>query len=160
MVDADAFRDALGRFATGVTVVTYADEDGDHGITVNSFTSLSLSPPLVLWNCDVEATTHDRLDEGDAYAVNVLSADQQWLSDRFAGAHQEMADPFHDVAVERGATGSPLIEDSLATIDCSVEAVHPGGDHSILVGRVEEIDVSDPDADPLLFYRGEYREMA
>jgi len=160
MVDADAFRDALGRFATGVTVVTYADEDGDHGITVNSFTSLSLSPPLVLWNCDVEATTHDRLDEGDAYAVNVLAADQQWLSDRFAGAHQEMADPFDDVPVERGVTGSPLIEDTLATIDCTVEAVHPGGDHSILVGRVEELGVGDPDADPLLFYRGEYREMA
>lgn len=160
MVDSDAFRDALGRFATGVTVVTYADEDGDHGITVNSFTSLSLSPPLVLWNCDVEASTHDRLADGDSYAVNVLTADQKWLSDRFAGAHQEMENPFHDVETDRGETGSPLIEDTLATIDCTVEAVHPGGDHSILVGRVEDLEVRNPDADPLLFYRGEYREMA
>jgi len=160
MVDPQAFRNALGSFATGVTVVTYTVDGTDHGITVNSFASLSLDPPLVLWNCDKGAESHDLLAETDSYAVNVLTADQEWLSTRFAGQHNEMADPFHDVDRHPGETGAPVIEDALVTIDCTIEDRLPGGDHSIFVGRVVDVVGGNPDADPLLFFRGQYREMA
>lgn len=160
MVDQTAYREALGTFATGVTVVTFSVDGVDHGITVNSFSSLSLDPPLVLWNCDVKATTHELLAEADSYAVNVLAEGQEWLSARFAGEHREMADPFVDVDVHRGETGSPLIPETLATIDCTIEERYPGGDHTIFVGRVEELEVGDHEAAPLLFFRGEYREIA
>ena len=159
MVDADEYRTALGRFATGVTVVTFAGDDGDHGITVNSFTSLSLDPPLVLWNCDVEADSHELLPEAGHYAVNVLTDEQEWLSARFAGEHREMDDPFEDVDVRRGETGAPLIAGTLAHVDCTLEATHEGGDHSIFVGRVEDLGVGDEEAEPLLFYEGGYRAI-
>jgi flavin reductase (DIM6/NTAB) family NADH-FMN oxidoreductase RutF len=159
MVDQDEYRHALGRFATGVTVVTFAAGDADHGITVNSFASLSLDPPLVLWNCDVEADSHELLPEAGHYAVNVLAEDQEWLSARFAGEHREMVDPFEDVDVRRGETGAPLIEGTLAYVDCTLEETYPGGDHSIFVGRVEDLGVGDEDADPLLFYEGGYRAI-
>ena len=160
MVDSTEFRNALGSFATGVTVVTFSVEGVDHGITVNSFASLSLDPPLVLWNCDVGADSHDVLEDADAYAVNVLSADQEWLSNRFAGEHKEMDDPFEDIETSEGETDAPIIADTLATIDCSIEDRIPGGDHTIYVGRVEDLVVGDLDAEPLLFFRGEYRELA
>ena len=159
MVDADEYRNALGHFATGVTVVTYAADGADHGITVNSFASLSLDPPLVLWNCDVSAESHDMIPEAGHYAVNVLTAEQEWLSTRFAGEHREMDDPFHDVPVRRGETGAPIIEGSLSYVDCSLEETFAGGDHSILVGRVEDMGVAADGADPLLFYQGEYRSI-
>ena len=160
MVEPTAYREALGSFATGVTVVTFAVDGVDHGITVNSFASLSLDPPLVLWNCDVAARSHDLLEDADAYAVNVLAADQEWLSTRFAGEHAEMDEPFHDVSFSRGTTGAPLLEGTLATVDCTIEERFPGGDHTIYVGRVEDLAVGDPEAEPLLFFRGEYRELA
>jgi len=160
MVDPTEFRDALGSFATGVTVVTFAVDGDPHGITVNSFASLSLDPPLVLWNCDVDTDSHARLQDADAYAVNVLADDQEWLSNRFAGAHKEMDDPFGDVDTVAAETGAPLIEGTLAGIDCSIESRLPGGDHTIYVGRVQTLLDGDVDADPLLFFRGDYRELA
>lgn len=160
MVDPTAYRETLGTFATGVTVVTFTVDGVDHGITVNSFASLSLDPPLVLWNCDVAARSHDLLEDSDSYAVNVLAADQEWLSTRFAGEHGDMAEPFHDVAFTRGTTGAPLIEGTLATVDCTIEERIPGGDHTIYVGRVEDLDLRDPQGEPLIFFRGEYRELA
>jgi flavin reductase (DIM6/NTAB) family NADH-FMN oxidoreductase RutF len=159
MVDPIEFRNAMGNFATGVTVVTFAVDGADHGITVNSFASLSLDPPLVLWNCDEDADSHDLLERADSYAVNVLSAEQEWLSSRFAGEHKEMDDPFHDVAFTRGDTGAPLIEGCLATADCHITERYPGGDHTIYVGEVRDVAVGEP-ADPLLFFRGEYRDIA
>ena len=159
MVDPDEYRNALGHFATGVTVVTYAADGADNGITVNSFASLSLDPPLVLWNCDVSAESHDLIPEAGHYAVNVLTEEQEWLSTRFAGEHREMDDPFHDVPVRRGETGAPIIEESLSYVDCSLEETFAGGDHSILVGRVEDMGVEADDADPLLFYQGQYRSI-
>ena len=159
MVDADEYRRTLGSFATGVTVVTFSRDGEDHGITVNSFASLSLDPPLVLWNCDVSAATHDLLPEAGHYAVNVLTDEQEWLSNRFAGEHKEMDDPFHDVDVTRAETGAPIVEGALSYVDCSLEETHAGGDHSIFVGRVEDLGVLEADADPLLFYEGQYRSL-
>lgn len=160
MVDPTEFRNALGSFATGVTVVTFAVDGVAHGITVNSFASLSLEPPLVLWNCDVDTDSHDLLQDANSYAVNVLAADQEWLSNRFAGEHKGMDDPFEDVDTFEAETGAPVIEGTLASIDCAIEDRLPGGDHTIYVGRVEDMVVGDLDAAPLLFFRGEYRELA
>ena len=156
---ADEYRRTLGTFATGVTVVTFSHEGTDHGITVNSFASLSLDPPLVLWNCDVSASSHDLLPEAGHYAVNVLSVEQEWLSNRFAGEHKEMDDPFHDVDVTRAETGAPILDGSLSYVDCTVEETYDGGDHTILVGRVEDLGVLDADAEPLVFYEGQYRSL-
>ena len=97
--------------------------------------------------------------EAGHYAVNVLAEDQEWLSTRFAGEHREMVDPFHDVDVRRGETGAPLIEGTLAYVDCQLDARHDGGDHTIFVGRVEDLGVGDADAGPLLFYEGQYRAI-
>lgn len=156
MVDVDTFRNVMGSFATGVTVVTVSAEDGDHGMTVNSFASVSIDPPLVLFNADVDTTTHDYVAESEEYAVNVLTAEQEWISNRFAGEHQDMDDPFEDVPTTRAETGVPIIEDTLAYIDCTVWEAYDGGDHTIFVGEVEDLDVGEADADPLTFYQGGY----
>ncbi|WP_369731446.1 flavin reductase family protein [Natrarchaeobius versutus] len=150
----------LGNFATGVTVVTFTLDGEDHALTVNSFTSLSLDPPLVLWNCDVGASSHDLLEEADNYAINILTADQEELSNRFAGQHHEMDDPFEGIDLFRSETGAPIFEDTLAYLDCSIEAEHEGGDHTIFVGRVEDAAVQNSDDQPLIFYQGSYEELA
>jgi flavin reductase (DIM6/NTAB) family NADH-FMN oxidoreductase RutF len=156
MVDADQFRQVTGNFATGVTVVTMSTDERDHGMTVNSFASVSLDPPLVLFNADRATLSHDLVAEGENFAVNVLTAEQEWLSNRFAGEHHDLEDPFEDVDVRREATGAPIIEDTLCYIDCSLEEAYDGGDHTIYLGRVEEMDVQEADAAPLTFFRGQY----
>lgn len=155
MVDADTFRNVMGQFATGVTVVT-VDADGPHGMTVNSFASVSLDPPLVLFNADKETTTHDLVDEAGHYAVNILSKEQKWISDRFAGEHHDMEDPFEDVPTTTATTGAPIIEGSLAYIDCTLSESYPGGDHTIYLGEIEELSLEDATAKPLTFFRGQY----
>jgi flavin reductase (DIM6/NTAB) family NADH-FMN oxidoreductase RutF len=117
---------------------------------------VSLDPPLVLFCADVDTNCHDLVPEADHYAVNVLAADQEWLSNRFAGEHHEMDEPFHDVPTTHGSTGAPIIEDTLAYIDCSLYDSHEAGDHTIYVGKVEELDTVRSDADPLTFFRGDY----
>jgi len=156
MVSGDEFRATTGTFATGVTVVTTNDAGDDHGMTVNSFASVSIDPPLVLMSADKETTSHDRIQSADHYAVNVLTADQEWISNRFAGEHHEMDDPFEDIPVVRAETGAPIFEECLAFLDCALWAAYEGGDHTIYVGEVTALDVRRPDADPLTFYRGEY----
>jgi flavin reductase (DIM6/NTAB) family NADH-FMN oxidoreductase RutF len=104
----------------------------------------------------VGTTTHDLVDAEGHYAVNVLSEDQRWLSDRFAGQQDEMEDPFSDVDVTRAETGAPIIEDSLAYLDCSLWAAYDGGDHTIYVGEVQDCAVTTEDGDPLTFFRGRY----
>lgn len=156
MVDPSTYRDLLGHFATGVTVVTVDAGDRVHGMTVNSFSSVSLDPPLVQFGADVETLTHDLVAEAGHYGVNVLRRDQEHLSNRFAGAHHDMDDPFEDITLETGPSGAPLFADALVTFDCSLEASHAAGDHTIYVGRVASSSFIDEDADPLTFYRGDY----
>lgn len=156
MVDEESLRNSLGNFATGVTVVTMNDGDEDHGMTVNSFASVSLDPPLVLYNADKETDSHDFTAEAGNYAVNMLTADQEWISNRFAGQHKEMDDPFEEIATRRDVTGAPIFEEALAYFDCSLFDAYDGGDHTIYVGEVESFDVQRPDEDPLTFFRGDY----
>ena len=155
-VDPDTFRSALGRFATGVTIITTVDEAGkDHGMTASAFCSLSLAPPLVLVCVDRRATLHAALRVGAPLVVNVLAGSQEPLSRRFAGG--EPSDRFSGVGFERAPNGAAALHDTLARLECHVEALHPGGDHSIVVARVEHAVTHDDR--PLLYYRSGYATL-
>jgi flavin reductase (DIM6/NTAB) family NADH-FMN oxidoreductase RutF len=160
-VDAQAFKSALGRLPGPVTVVTAVGPDGPVGMTASSFTSLSLSPPLVLVCVAHRAGMHAHLSAASGFAVSVLSADQQAVSNRFAGPFDgpRFADLPHEPAPHSGA---PWLGGAIACVDCALHAVHDGGDHSIFVGRVEAVRLSpDPREalDPLLYFAGQYRRL-
>jgi flavin reductase (DIM6/NTAB) family NADH-FMN oxidoreductase RutF len=150
------FRDALGAFATGVCVVT-AKPDGwePFGMTVNSFASVSLDPPLILWSLQNDSDMYQAFENSSQFGVNILRAGQQDLSNLYAkkGDHVLQAEHF-----ELGASGVPVLPATLVTMECELEARHPGGDHIILVGRVLELTRREP-GEPLLFCAGAYREL-
>lgn len=154
--DPRTLRDALGCFATGVTVVTCFDADGQPvGLTANSFTSVSLDPPLLLVNIHKQANCASALVEAEHFAVNVLQTGQQPASIRFS-TRQE--DRFGANDWSRGEFGAPVLQESLSVFECERFAVYDGGDHHILVGRVVKAHFN-PDLDPLLFFRGRYRRL-
>jgi len=156
-VDPDTFRATLGRFATGVTVLTAVDAEGrDHGMTVSAFCSLSLDPPLVLACVDRSASMHDVFAEGTPFAVNVLAAGQEMLSRRFATGDQ--GDRFAGVGYARAPGGAAVLDGVLAWLDCRVAQRLPGGDHTIVVGAVQEAGTHDA-ARPLLYYRSGYASL-
>ncbi|TPN85478.1 alpha/beta fold hydrolase [Mesorhizobium sp. CU2] len=150
--DAMEFRRALGSFLTGVTIVTTVDETGDaRGFTANSFTSVSLDPPLVLVCIAKKALGHQAFSTSRGFAVNILSEEQKAASGIFAS---KAADKFASVAWQSGRTGNPLIEGSVAVFDCSMAQLVDAGDHSILIGRVQHFTHSG--AQPLGYCRGAY----
>lgn len=154
-VTADEFRRACGRFATGVTVATVLDAKSiPHGLTVNSFTSVSLEPPLILICLGHAVTCIDAFRAASHYGINVLTADQRELSDRFA---RKGHDRFDGLTWQRGETGVPLIPGCLAQIECAVHERFVSGDHDILVGRMVRAVVDDDD--PLLYFASRYREI-
>ncbi len=154
--DARTFRDALGCFATGVTVVTAICPDGSPiGLTANSFTSVSLDPPLLLVCIANNAGSAPYLRDAGRFAVNVLQIGQQPTSNRFAGKGE---DRFGVTPWEVGEYGTPVLTGSLSSFECSRDAVHDGGDHFILVGRVLKA-IFEPRRDPLLYFRGKYRKL-
>jgi flavin reductase (DIM6/NTAB) family NADH-FMN oxidoreductase RutF len=158
MVSTDEFRDAMGHFATGVTVVTSVDEDGQPvGTTANAVTSLSLDPPLVLVCFDLGSQTLQAIRGHGAFVVNVLAAPQQHLSTNFA--RRGLAAAWDGVQHRRGPTGSPRLEDVLAILECTVEHALPGGDHEIIVGRVRHAETSVNPNGPLVFFRGNYAAL-
>ena len=151
-----SFRDALGMFATGVTVVAAAGDGGELvGITVSSFNSVSLDPPLVLFSVDRSALSLPALRRAPGYTVSVLSADQVELSQRFAGTG---TDKWADLDPEYGFGGAPLIPGAIAGFECRPYATYDGGDHEIFVGEVVG-HRSAPSAAPLVFFGGEYRRL-
>ncbi|WP_172386752.1 flavin reductase family protein [Streptomyces sp. MNP-20] len=153
-LDAAEFRRVLGAFATGVTVVTApgAAPLGPAGFACQSFSSLSLDPPLVCFMVGRTSTTWPRIARAGVFCVNVLGADQADLCRAFAVSG---ADKFAGVSYDAApVTGAPRLAGTVAWIDCAVHAVHTGGDHLIVVGRVEALDATDGDAAPLLFHRG------
>ena len=154
--DPRTLRDALGCFATGVTVVTCVGDDGrPAGLTVNSFTSVSLDPPLLLVCLAKEAASAAPLTQADSFAVNVLQTGQQPASIRFATRDE---DRFGTTPWSRGEGGAPILEESLGVFECERYAVYDGGDHHILVGRVVKASF-DASLDPLLYFRGRYRRL-
>lgn len=152
-IDPREFRRALGAFATGVTVVTARGPGGETvGFTANSFTAVSLDPPLVLFCIDRAASCFATIEAASGFVVNVLADDQQALSVRFAEPH---ADRFVGIPTSDGPDGAKIVAGCLATLECRVEARHPGGDHVIVVGRVLRL-AARRDGRPLLFFRGAY----
>ncbi|HEY8449239.1 MAG TPA: flavin reductase family protein [Bacillota bacterium] len=149
-IDPKTFRQVLGHFATGITVVTTRDAGGEpRGLTVNAFTSVSLDPPLVLFSLDRNSTTAPAFEVADAFAINILRADQRPVAERFA---QTGGDKFTVGQWRSGKTGVPVLADALACIECTKWQVYDGGDHLLYLGRVEELWAGP--GDPLLFFRG------
>ena len=145
------FRQVLGHFATGVTVVTSVDGDGPIGLAVNSFTSVSLDPPLVAICVNRASTTWPRIRTVGHFTVNILGADQEAVSRTFAST----ADRFLGIGWRPSPSGGPVLDGALAWIDAAIDAEHDAGDHILVVGRVSALDVAR-EAAPLVFYRGGY----
>ncbi len=154
--DSRRFRGALGRFATGVTVVTGLMPDGTPaGVTVNAFTSVSLGPPLVLISLANTTTCLDAFIKGSRFAINVLREDQRHLSLTFATRRK---DKFKGLVYETWDSGCPILPGCLANLECTRVTVHQGGDHVVVIGEVNRMEHSEA-GNPLLYYRGSYARL-
>src|ERR1700675_344803 len=152
-IGSDVFRRVLGHFVTGVTVVTAFDADRPFGITVNALSSVSLDPPLVMVALDRRRFLTPIVRAAGRYAVNILSEDQQALSDCFAGAPVEPGrDAFCGARWHAGPTGLPLIDGAIATLECTVVETFSAGDHDLFIGRVDTLANEAHHAMPLLYY--------
>jgi 3-hydroxy-9,10-secoandrosta-1,3,5(10)-triene-9,17-dione monooxygenase reductase component len=145
----------LGSFATGVTIVTALDSDQNPiGMTVNSFNSVSLNPPLILWSISKDSNCFDDFIKSETFAVHVLNHSQEDLSNRFA---ESGGNKFLGLSLESGFESTPILPDFSACFECKTEHQYDGGDHIILVGRV--VSFEDRETDPLVFYRGQYKTI-
>jgi 3-hydroxy-9,10-secoandrosta-1,3,5(10)-triene-9,17-dione monooxygenase reductase component len=149
------FRNALGSFATGVCIITTLGKNGQKvGMTANSFNSVSLTPPLILWSIGKSTNCFDDFMAADAFAVHILAADQQDLSNRFATTGE---DRFANIQCTDGLSGIPILPHYSACFECKAANQFDGGDHIIMTGEV--VRFSDNQLDPLLFYRGSYHKL-
>ena len=153
--DSALYRQVLGHFPTGVTVITaIGPDDNPVGLAVGSFTSVSLDPPLVAFCPDKKSSSWPKIRDAGVFCVNILADDQEQICRVFASKGD---DKFKGIGWKSGATGSPVLSDVLAWIDCEIDAVHDAGDHEIVVGRVRELEVARENGPgPLVFYRGGY----
>ena len=157
-INSEDLRRILGRFVTGVTVVTYRHEGTPYGMTANAFTSISLDPPLILISVDKQARSHGRIAASRAFAVNILAERQEPIAIRFAGAHRELDNPFEGVPYTDGETGSPLLTTALGWLDCRLHAAHDAGDHTLFLGEILGLGVNSHES-PLVFYAGSLRKL-
>ncbi len=156
-VNGERFRQALGRFATGIVIITTRNGVGrPRAITVNAFTSVSLDPPLILFCLGKSSFHFDVFAEAQSFAVNVLRDDQRALSNRFAG---ETEDDLADLSCKGLVTGSPILPGCLTALDCATETQHDAGDHLIVIGRVLAID-EIASGDPLIYFESGYRRLS
>jgi flavin reductase (DIM6/NTAB) family NADH-FMN oxidoreductase RutF len=156
-ISSDTFRRVLGHFVTGVTVVTALDGERPFGITVNALSSVSLDPPLVMVALDRRRFLTPIVRAAGRYAVNILSEDQQALSDCFAGAPVDPGrEAFCGAAWHPGTTGLPLLDGSIATLECGVVDTFSAGDHDLFIGRVDVLASAPEHPMPLLYYRRRY----
>lgn len=151
-VDPWTLRQAMAQFATGVTVVTTVEGGRPYGLTASSFASLSMDPPLVLVCLSKRLETHGTIEKSGVFAINILSAAQREHGMRFAGMLPGVEDRFDGVEWTAAATGSPLLAGCLSWVDCRVWKIHDGGDHSIFVGDVQAVGVSESGEPPLLYH--------
>lgn len=152
-MDMDQFKSAMGRFGTGITVITGRATDGSFfGFTANSFTSLSLEPPLVLFCLKSSSPLFPLFSKSPDFAVNILGSEQRELSGLFA---QSGGDKFRELPLRHGLIGAPLLKGCLANLECGTREILPGGDHGIFVGEVKEVHLGK--GEPLLYYCGQYR---
>ena len=150
------FRNALGMFATGITVITTRTPEGvPLGLTVNSFNSVSLEPPLIVWSLGNDVSVREQFEGCEYYAINVLAADQEALSNRFAS---RIEDRFAGLTLEEGEGGVPLLTACCARFVCRNTTRHPGGDHIVFIGEVVSFDREE--RPPLIYHAGAYRRLA
>lgn len=154
----DEFRRLIGCFPTGVTIITMARGNEVRGMTANAVTSVSLDPLLLLICVDKRTITHQFLEEAQAFAVNILAEDQEHVSRALASHDSEDARRLMGHSYRPGQTGSPILDDCVAHIECRVTEIFPGGDHSIFIGQVEAGEVTR-EAPPLIFHRGKYGRL-
>lgn len=154
--DPRAFRTAMGQFATGIVVATGYAEGAPAGFAAQSFVSLSLDPPLVALCPGKGSTSWPRLRDSGSFCINILSAAQKPLCDLFAVSG---GNKFEEIEWRAGVTGSPILKDVLAYVDCELTAEHEAGDHTIAIGRVKDFQVLCPEEGPLLFFRGGYGQF-
>ena len=152
----DQFKNSLASWPSGVTVLTSSSGDQIHGMTVSDFSGASLSPPLVIVCCEIGSITTGLIAQGRCFAVNVLAADQQEVSIRFASKKFEHV-RFESLAYRRGETGAPLLEGAVVNLDCSLVSTYEAGDHVIYVGQIESAEVHD--REPLIYWKGGYRKI-
>jgi 3-hydroxy-9,10-secoandrosta-1,3,5(10)-triene-9,17-dione monooxygenase reductase component len=145
------FRDTMGQFCTGVVIVTGSNNGNLVGFAAQSFVSLSLTPPLVVVCPGKTSTSWPKIRDTGHFCINVLAEDQQHISDVFA-----LAGKVADIDWRVGDSGAPILDGVLVYVDCVLESEHDGGDHTIAVGRVIDLDILDRDRGPLLFFRGGY----
>ena len=155
VVDIAGFKAALGTWASGVTVITAATEDGPIGMAASSFSSVSLDPPLVMFCPAQSSSSWTQMRRADRFGVNILANDQAEVSNVFARPRER----FSQIAWEPSAAGVPVIAGVAAYIECAFDAVHPAGDHDIVIGRITHVGVAGA-ADPLLYFRGKYGRFA
>lgn len=154
------FRYVMGNFTTGCTVVTQPGTP-PHGMTANAFASVSLDPPLCLICVDNDTQMYERFQNGiESFAISVLAENQRDIAEYFAGMTELEENPFESRKLQTFETGTPVFEESLAFVDCTVDAVHPGGDHTIFVGKAEAAGVLNEDDSPLTFFRGDWGTLA
>lgn len=154
-IDPKLFRQVLGHYPTGVCVVTAQDGDTGVGLVVGSFTSVSLNPPLVAFFPDKSSTSWPRIERTGHFCVNILGHDQIDLCRRFAS---KADNKFEGVGHRTGGTGAPIIDEVVAWIDCRLHAVHEAGDHYIVLGAVEALEIGNARS-PLLFFQGSYGQF-
>ncbi len=155
VIDQRTFRDVVGHFGTGVTVITAMGPDGPVGFTCQSFSSLSLDPPLITFSAARSSTSWPHIRSVGRFTVNILAAGNESLSNQFA---RSGTDKFAGVQWVAGPNGSPRLPGSLASIDCELQAEYDGGDHTIVVGAVQDLEAHHS-GEPLLFYRGQYLRL-
>lgn len=155
--DSKMFRGALRTLATGVTVVTSAGDEWPCGVTANAFTPVSLVPPLVLVCLSTTSSSAQTITRNRVFAINVLSADQEWLARRFASPTRPRGlAAFRDLPHRTGSTGAPILDGVACWLDCRLTAMHVAGDHNIAIGEVVGFD-GDQSREPLVFHAGRYR---
>ncbi len=155
-VSPDEFKASLGCRATGVSIVTSRDGDVIHGMTVSDFASVSLEPPLVLVSAAKNSRTLEVIRAGKCFALNILTAEQQDLSNLFSSKSKE-GERFQGLETREAVTGAPLIPGAKVNLDCTLAATHEAGDHVLCIGQVEHVAIQD--AEPLVYYQGHYRDL-
>lgn len=154
-IDSQELRRVMGHFATGVTVITTKDKDGNpQGLTANAFMSLSLNPPLALISVDKQATCYACFETGNGFTINFLGEDQEEISKRFA---TKGIDKFSGLQWHPGGNGAAIIDGVIGTVECRIRQRHDGGDHTIVVGEI--LNASASGDRPLLFFQGKYRKL-
>jgi flavin reductase (DIM6/NTAB) family NADH-FMN oxidoreductase RutF len=159
MIDSNQFRDVMARIPSAVAVITSASHTGFHGVTVSSFGSLSLDPPLVFVSISKDINSHDRLLAAEGFVINVLAREHTFYAEQFSG-QTPLADPdFARISHRTGTLGLPLIDGCISWIECKHWEQYPGGDHTLFIGEIVDLKLGDAD-DPLIYFNREFMELS